>query len=97
MDWSFIPLWITSVSAAGGVIYSLARNGKNQRKQDIEIKVELQRDIEEIQKRLNDPHDGLGAIRREVGSMKENCARATSEFNQRIAGLESTDKKERNR
>ncbi len=97
MDWTLIPLWITSVAAAGGVIAALVRNGRSQRKSDIEMKVEIKKDIEAvrnevgaIQKQLGDPYDGLGAIRREVGGVKEQCARVSSGFEHRISGVENT-------
>jgi len=88
VDGSIIALWITTTVTATGVIYSIVKNGKSRAKQDTELKVELKKDIESLKKVLDDPNDGLSAIRREVSAQKEHCAGVTSGFEQRISGLE---------
>jgi peptidoglycan hydrolase CwlO-like protein len=102
MDASTIALWATCIASAAGVIYSITKNGRSRTKQDIETKIELKKDIEsikkdiaEVQKKLDDPGEGLGTIRREVSSMKENCARVSSGFNQRIIGIENFNRYKR--
>lgn len=90
MDTAIIALWITTSATAIGVIYTVVKNSKNRTKQDTELKVELKKDIEAIKKVLDDPNDGLGAIRREVSAQREHCAGVTSGFEQRLAGLEGT-------
>jgi hypothetical protein len=88
VDGPLVALWITTSATAVGVIYTIVKNGRSRTKQETELKVELKKDIESIQKSLDDPNDGLGAIRREVSGMKEHCAGITSGFEQRITGLE---------
>lgn len=88
MDGHIIALWITTSATAVGVIYTIVKNSRSRTKQDTELKVELKKDIETIQKVLDDPNDGLGAIRREVSAQREHCAGVTSGFEQRITGLE---------
>lgn len=88
MDGVIIALWITTTASAGGVIYSIVKNGRSRSKQDADLKVALQKDIESIQKVLDDKNDGLGAIRREVSAQREHCAGITSRFDQRITGVE---------
>ena len=89
MDGPLVALWITSGAAVVGVIYSIIKNGRGRTKADTQLKTELKKDIESIQKSLDDPNDGLGAIRREISAQRERCAGVTSGFEQRITGLES--------
>jgi len=89
MDGAIIALWITTTATATGVVYSIVKNGRSRTKQDIELKVELKKDIESIKKVLDDPNDGLSAIRREISSQREHCAGVTSGFEQRISRLEN--------
>jgi len=88
MDGAIIALWITTTATATGVVYSLVKNGRSRAKQDTELKVELKKDIESIKKVLDDPNDGLSAIKREVSAQREHCAGVTSGFEYRISGLE---------
>lgn len=88
MDGPVIAVWITSSVAIVGVIYTIVKNGRSRTKADTELKTELKKDIEAIKKVLDDPNDGLGAIRREVSAQREHCAGVTSGFEQRLAGLE---------
>ena len=88
MDGAIIALWITTTATATGVIYSIVKNGRSRAKQDAELKVELKKDIESIKKVLDDPNDGLSAIRREISAQREHCAGVTAGFEQRISGLE---------
>ena len=88
MDGAIIALWITTIATATGVIYSIVKNGRSRAKQDAELKVELKKDIESIKKVLDDPNDGLSAIRREISAQREHCAGVTAGFEQRISGLE---------
>jgi len=88
MDGAIIALWLTTTATATGVVYSIVKNGRSRAKQDTELKVELKKDIESIQKALDDPNDGLSAIRREISAQKEHCAGMTSGFGQRISELE---------
>ena len=90
MDGTVIALWITTSATAIGVIYTIMKNGRSRTKQDAELKVELKKDIESIKKALDDPNDGLGAIRREVSAQREHCTGITSAFEQRITGLEKS-------
>lgn len=88
MEGSVAALWITTSATAVGVIYTIVKNGRSRTKKDTELKVELKKDIESIQKKPDDPDDGLGAIRREISGIKEHCAGITSGFEQRLTGLE---------
>lgn len=91
MDGAIIALWVTTTATATGVVYSIVKNGRSRAKQDAELKVELKKDIEAIKKVLDDPNDGLSAIRREISAQREHCAGVTARFDQRISGLEKRD------
>jgi len=88
MDGAIVALWITTTATAAGVVYSVVKNGRSRAKQDTELKVELKKDIESIKKVLDDPNDGLSAIRREISAQREHCAGVVSGFEQRISRLE---------
>jgi len=88
MDGPVIGVWITSSVAVIGVVYSIVKNGKSRTKQDTELKTELKLELKAVKDKLDDPNDGLGAIRRELSSQREHCAGVTSGFEQRIKGLE---------
>jgi len=88
MDGAIITLWITTGVTATGVIYTITKNGRSHAKYDTELKTELKKDIESIKKVLDDPNDGLSAIRREVSAQREHCAGVTSGFEQRLSMLE---------
>ena len=79
---------IVSLSAAGGVIYSIIRNGRTQNRKDTELKTMLKSEIANIKDKLDDPNEGLGAIKKEMKSIQLNCASVTSGFKARIDGLE---------
>jgi len=91
MEEPVIAVWITASVAVITSVYTIIKNGRSRTKSDTQLKTELKMDIETIQKLLDDPHDGLGAIRREVSSMKLHCAGVTSTFEQRIQTLEKRD------
>ena len=88
MDGAVVAVWITSSVAVIGVIYTIVKNGRSRSKADTELKTELKMEIALIKKTLDDPNDGLGAIRREVSAQREHCAGVTSGFEHRLKGLE---------
>jgi len=69
-----LPLWITSGAAVVGVIYSIWRNGNRSKKKDDALKTELKTELGVIQKSLDDPENGLTAIKKEVSDFKLHCA-----------------------
>ena len=91
MDGAIIALWVTTLTTAVGVVYTIVKNGRSRAKQDAELKVELKKDIESLKKVLDDPNDGLSAIRREVSAQREHCAGVTSGFEQRLLRLEKEE------
>jgi septal ring factor EnvC (AmiA/AmiB activator) len=91
MDTALIALWASNALTAVGVVYAISHDGRSRRAQDEKLKIELKKDIETINEKLDDENDGLGAIRREVSKQKEHCASITAEYKQRLKSLE--DKK----
>lgn len=84
-DSSLVPVWITSVAAAGSAVYAIVRNGRRSKKQDAELKAELKAELSAITRKLEHPDTGLDAIQRSVSAMGLNCARTTAEFAGQIA------------
>ena len=73
-----IPVWITSSCTAIGVIYAIVRNGSRGRKQDEQLKTELKLEIKVIKKQLDDPENGLGAIKKSADGMRLHCAEVST-------------------
>jgi len=78
MDIGLIPVWITTTFTAGGVIYAIARNGSRGKKQDEQLKAELKLEIKVIKKQLDDPENGLGAIKKSADGMRLHCAEVST-------------------
>lgn len=77
MDASLIPVWITTTLTAGGVVYAIVRNGSRGKEQDEQLKAELKLEIKVIKKQLDDPENGLSAIKKSVDDQRLHCV-ATS-------------------
>lgn len=88
MDGVAITQWVATVLIACGLIYNIRQNNKKEKERNGKLKTELSVEIKGIKSKLDDPQDGLGAIRREISSMKERCAAVTSGFAERIKHAE---------
>lgn len=80
MDVALIPVWITSVAAAGSAVYAIVRNGRRSRRQEEALKSELKDELHQIEAKLGHPDTGLDAIGRAINGMALNCAKTTSSF-----------------
>ena len=78
MDVGLVPLWITSVFSAMGVMYAIIRNGSRSRKQDEQLKSELVLGVKSINKQLEDPENGLSAIKKSVDDQRLHCAKVST-------------------
>lgn len=76
--------FVVALVAAGGVIVSWRKNGKDQAARDQEIKDNQN----EIIKRLDNPETGLSALNGKLHNFEVTCAGARSEFAQRILAAE---------
>jgi hypothetical protein len=75
--------------AVVSLLVSTRRNTRKDTKADTEFQTALKANVDEINKALTDPDDGLKAIRNEVGCMKNNCASVTSGFSERMKRAEA--------
>jgi len=75
---------VVAVVAAGGVVMTWRRNGKDQAARDQEIKDNQS----EIIKRLDDKETGLSGLNEKIHGFEVNCARTSSGFDQRILAAE---------
>ncbi len=80
--------WVATVCVAGGLVYTWKRNGDNQKASDTKLKTELTFEIKGVKDKLDDPIEGLGAIKRDIGSIKEHCAAVTSGCSERFKHAE---------
>ncbi len=80
--------WIGLGLVALGLAYTWISNGRNLKERDTRINSSLKGDIKEIVKRLDDPIEGLGAIRKGIGHVREEMAATTAEFSGRISRVE---------
>ena len=75
---------VVAAIAVGGVLVAYRKNGKDQAARDQEIKDNQS----EIIGRLDHKETGLTALHEKVHVFEVNCARTTSEFDQRILAAE---------
>ena len=75
---------VVAVVAAGGVVMTWRRNGKDQAARDQEIKTNQVGIIN----RLDHKETGLTALHEKLHGYEVNCARTTSAFDQRIIAAE---------
>lgn len=79
---------IIALVGLGVVAFSLGmtwiRNGRSQAKRD----GVMEERIKGINKKLEDPKTGLGAIKESVENIKVHCAEVTSSFAEKIKNLE---------
>lgn len=67
-----------------GLIATWIRNGRSQSKRDGVIESR----IGNVEKLLDDPNTGLGAIKKSVDEQRVHCAKISSSFGERIKSLE---------
>jgi len=67
-----------------GLAMTWVRNGRTQAKRD----GIMEERIKGINKKLEDPNTGLGAIKKSVEKMEIHCAKVTSSFAEKIKNLE---------
>ena len=80
MDWGVVAQWIVTICVAGGLIYNMRRNNKSDTRQDTMLKTELKNEIRTISYRLDDPDEGLGAIKKVVEEQRLYCAKFSTEL-----------------
>ena len=78
MEGELVAIWITTIFTAGGVLYTMRRNGSRGKKQDTELKTELKLAIQSITKKLDDPKNGLGAIKDSTDAQKVHCTEVST-------------------
>ena len=72
------------VFLAIGLVATWVRNGRSQAKRD----GVMEERIKGINKKLEDPNTGLGAIKKSVEHVKVNCAKVTAAFGEKLKNLE---------
>ena len=75
---------VVAVVAAGGVIVTWRRNGKDQAARDERIALNQ----ENIVKELDDPNHGLTAINDKVNNMVNHCATVSTSLTERMKTAE---------
>lgn len=85
MATELIPLWITVAVSLSGVAYAIFRNGRRSREQDENLKTELKLEMGIIKGKLEDPIDGLGAIRKATDNMKLHCMEVSTGISSEVA------------
>lgn len=81
---SFVPLWITSGLTAIGVIYAIFRNSSRSKKKDDELKTELKMEVASIKDQLDDPENGLSAIKKSTDGMRLHCAQTSTAISAQV-------------
>ena len=83
-----VAQWVATVCVAVGLAYTWRRNNNASKETDTKLKTELTLEIKSIKDKLDDPNEGLGAIKREINGMKEHCAAVTSGCAERFRHVE---------
>jgi len=89
MDIGAIAQWAATIAIAAGMAWTWRRNGRNQ----AEKWGSFTNEIKNLREKLDDPNQGLGAIKKSVDDQKTHCASVTSGFKERIKNLENTPKR----
>lgn len=98
VDYALVIHGLATICVAGSLIYTVRTNGKKERVKDTELKTELTGKIENVTKKLDDPNDGLGAIKKAVEEQKVHCAKVSSTIaEQAKANRRDIDKLQRER
>jgi len=79
-----VPLWISSTFCAIGVVYAIIRNGRRASKQDEQLKMELKMEIKTIKNQLDDPENGLSAIKKSSDGMRLHCAEVSTAISAQV-------------
>ncbi len=66
---------IVTIIVVISFVYTATRNGKRLTEEDATLKTTLSIGLLTLNNKLDDPRNGLTAIKQEVGEMKERCAR----------------------
>lgn len=88
---AILAQWAATLGIAGGLIYTIRKNGKARDEKDTQLKTELKSEIEHINKKLDDPTDGLKAIRSVVEEQRVYCAKTSSGLTERVIALEKKE------
>ena len=83
-EFSLIPVWITTTFSAIGVIYAIVRNGSRAKKQDEKLKADLKSSLDTIKERLDDPDNGLSAIKKATEGMRLHCAETSTSISSQV-------------
>lgn len=92
---ALIAQWIATIIVALGLTYTIRNNNKNNKTKDIELKTVLKTELENIEKMLDDPSDGLKAIKKAVDEQKLYCIKTSTGLTERVISLEAEGGKER--
>lgn len=93
INWGDVIQWIGIILVAIGLIYEVARNSKGDSQKDIQRWTRFEGTVDNINKKLDDPVDGLQAIRKTVEGIQVHCASVTSGCEERFKHIESDSKK----
>ena len=84
MEHAFIAQWVATCLIAVGLITTWVKNGRQSAKNESELKSE----VKHINKKLDDPNSGLGAIKASVDEQKVHCANVSSALKAKVEALE---------
>lgn len=88
MDVALIPVWITAGISVATSVYAIVRNGTRQKEQDAVLKAELRKDLKVIKDQLDDPVNGLEAIKKATEDQKDHCLEVSTNISTRVTTAE---------
>ncbi len=92
--------WAATGIVALGLVFTILRNGRSQKVRDEKIATEqgargalIQEKLKTIDEAIKSPETGLAALKEDMNSIKNNCAKVTSGFTERIKSLEKSKRR----
>ena len=79
-----VAIWIYCSFTALGVIYAIVHNSTRSKKKDDELKTELKIEVKGIKDQLDDPENGLSAIKKSVDDQRLHCTEVSTRLEEQV-------------
>jgi len=88
-----VPLWFSCGATSIGVMYAIIRNGSRGKKQDAILKADLLNKVKLVTDQLEDPDNGLSAIKRSVDAQQLLCSNVSTALQGEVARVDEKVKR----
>jgi hypothetical protein len=84
LSWDILVQWVGLVCVAGGLAYTVRRNNKADIRSDSELKTQIKTEVASIVKKLEDPKNGLTAIKEAVEHQAKRCGQISTSIAEQV-------------